>query len=150
MQEKHEQTWKVLSAIEEADHSQIVYREDEQMWQVRDVIAHLADSERGLLGQIKRLIAGKQTVPEDFDLNRWNRSAVRKTAEVPVPELLKQIESAYQESLQVLSDLDNEALDLVGRHSSGRMLTTEGFFRRVLAHRSEHVADIQKAITPAP
>jgi hypothetical protein len=147
MQEMHQQTWPVLSSVDEEDYAEEVYREDEKMWRVRDVIAHLADSERGLLGQVKRLIAGEQTVPEDFDLNHWNRSAVRKTANVAVPELLEQISSAYEETLQVLNELDDAVLDQVGRHSSGRMLTVEGFFRRVLSHRSEHVADIQKALT---
>jgi hypothetical protein len=146
MHAMHEETWPVLRSLQEDNYGEIVYREDEQMWQVKNVIAHLADSERGLLGQVKRLLAGEQTVPENFDLNRWNRSAVRKSANTPVAELLDQISEAYQELLQVLSGLDDDSLDKAGRHSSGRMLTVEGFFRRVLSHRSEHVADIQKAL----
>lgn len=146
MHAKHEETWPILRALQEHSYGEVVYHEDEQMWQVKDVIAHLADSERGLLGQVTRLLAGEQTVPEDFDLNRWNRSAVRKTANNPVSDLLDQISEAYQELLQVLSGLEDDALDKVGRHSSGRMLTVEAFFRRVLSHRSEHVADIRKAL----
>jgi hypothetical protein len=146
MQEKHDETWPVLGALQEDSFAEVVYPEDEHMWQVKDVIAHLADAERNLLGQVKRLLAGEQTVPEDFDLNRWNRSVVRKTGDTPVSDLLEILSTAYSESLELLGSLEDDSLDKVGRHSSGRMLTVEGFFRRILAHRSEHVTDIQKAL----
>ena len=42
-------------------------------WKARDVLAHIAVSENGQLGQITRCLAGEATVPDDFDLNRFNR-----------------------------------------------------------------------------
>jgi hypothetical protein len=123
-----------------------VYGEGDSLWTVREVLGHLADSERGLLGQVTRLVAGEMTVPEDFDLARWNRGAVRKRAGMQVPELIEQIETAFQEALRFLGDLDESALDLEGRHSSGKIMNAEGFLRRMADHRSEHVADIQAAL----
>jgi hypothetical protein len=126
--------------------SAAVYGDGDSLWTVRELLGHLADSEGGLLGQVRRLIAGEMTVPENFDLNRWNRSAVRKRAGLQVPELLNQIETAYQRALEVLDGMDESLLDLKGLHSSGKVLTAEGFLRRMADHRSEHVADIQAAL----
>lgn len=142
----HEETWPVLSSLQPADLTAPVYGDGDSLWTVRELLGHLADSERGLLGQVSRLVAGEATVPEDFDLNRWNRSAVRKRAGLQVPELLKQISSAFQEALDFLDRVDEPSLDLQGRHASGRILSGEGFLRRMADHRQEHVADIRKAL----
>jgi hypothetical protein len=142
----HEATWPVLIGLDPADLGAAVYGEGESRWTVRELLGHLADSESGLLGQVSRLVAGQVTVPEDFDLNRWNRGAVRKRAGLAVPELLQQIESAFQEALHFLEGLDEQSLDLQGRHASGKTLTAEGFLRRMADHRSEHVADIRAAL----
>ena len=72
------ETWAVLSILQPEDVESHVYTTEGVEWKVRDVLAHLADAERGLLGQIRRLLVGQPTVPDDFDLNRWNRSAVRR------------------------------------------------------------------------
>ncbi len=147
MRRAHQATWPVLAAIREADQSQPVYSEGDGPWTVRDVVAHLADAEAGLLGQVQRLMAGKVTVPEDFDLNRWNRSAVRRSQGRSFEHLVEQIAKSHQDALTTLETCDEAALDWRGRHSSGKILTAEGFFRRMADHRQEHTRDIQRAIS---
>ena len=146
LQAGHARTWPVLTSLKPQDLAASVYGEGETLWTVRELLSHLADSERGLLGQVTRLVAGVVTVPEDFDLTRWNRGAVRKRAGMQVPDLLQQIETAFQEALGFLDGLDEGKLDLEGRHSSGKVMNAEGFLRRMADHRSEHVADIQVAL----
>jgi hypothetical protein len=146
IESQHAETWPFLESLSEADMSAVVYTDEQQRWTVKDLLGHLADGERGNLGQAQRLVAGEQTVPEDFDLDRWNRSAVRKTAEVTPADLMDRISSAYAHSLEFLAQLAEEQLDLVGRHASGQMLTTEGFLKRMADHRAEHVADIRAAL----
>jgi hypothetical protein len=85
-------------------------------------------------------------VPPDFDLARWNRSAVRRSKETSAAELLEKILGAHQASLQFLDGLSDDQLDLVGRHSSGATLSTERFLLRIADHRAEHVADIRAAL----
>jgi hypothetical protein len=142
----HERTWPVLTSLKPDDMTASVYGDGETLWTVREIVGHLADSERGLLGQVSRLVAGEVTVPEDFDLTRWNRGAVRKRAGMQVSELMQQIETAFHDALRFLEGLDEAALDLEGRHSSGKIMNAEGFLRRMADHRSEHVADIQAAL----
>src|SRR5262249_34465245 len=78
----------VLDQLQTADW-ELQIQETDQLWTVRQIISHLADAQRGMTGQIKRINAGEETVPPDFDLNRWNRRAVEKAAERTPPELLK-------------------------------------------------------------
>lgn len=146
MENRHTQSWPILSELQEDTWERPVYSETEQTWRVKEILAHLADSERGMLGQVQRLVAGQVTVPPDFDLDRWNQSAVRKGAAKPVDQLVDQILISYQDSISFLEQLDDEALDLEGRHSRGDQLSIEGFFRRMADHRAEHAQDIANAL----
>jgi uncharacterized damage-inducible protein DinB len=141
----HEETWAVLTHLKNEDFQKHVYSAGDVEWSVRDVLAHMADAERGLLGQIRRLLVGEPTVPDNFDLNRWNRSAVRKRAGQSHQEILSDLEQAHQTILTALSQVDPTQLDRVGRHPDGRLLTVDGYFRRIADHRREHTVDIQRA-----
>ncbi|MFQ5922703.1 MAG: DinB family protein [Anaerolineales bacterium] len=143
---RHAETWPVLEGLKDSDLLVEVYSAEEGTWSVKDLIGHLADGESGNLGQAKRLVAGEQTVPPDFDLDRWNRGAVRRAAETSPAELMRVIADSYTSALAFLESLDDRDLDKVGLHSSGEMLTTEGFLRRMVDHRLEHVTDIQAAL----
>lgn len=142
----HEDTWPVLTSLQPGDLVAPVYGDGDSLWTVRELLGHLADAEGGLLGQVTRLVAGEVTVREDFDLARWNRSAVRKRAGLEMSELLDQINTAFQEALDFLEQVDEASLDLQGRHASGQSLTGEGFLRRIADHRREHVSDIRRAL----
>ncbi len=147
VESRHAQSWPILSALTESDLTRPVYSHGETTWSVHQVVAHLADAERGLLGQVQRLAAGGVTVPEDFDLERWNRAAVAKRAAQPLQALLEEIERAYQETLDFIDSLEERQLDLVGRHATGERLSVEAFLRRTADHRSRHASDIQRALS---
>jgi hypothetical protein len=95
-------------------------------------------SEAGQLGQIQRGIAGGVTVPDDFDVHRYNRRAVQKQAAVPVAELLAIIERDHQAVLAALDAVSDADLDKTGRHARGDTLTIEQFFHRITEHRRQH------------
>lgn len=146
MTRAHVETWSVLSGLSAADLDRRVYAAHAEGWSVHQVVAHLADAERGLLGQARRVAEGKDGVPADFDRERWNRGAVRRKANVAVPELLREIQQAHEEGLAFLSQVPEVQLDLSGRTSMGIALTVEGLLRRIGDHRREHVADIRQAL----
>lgn len=146
IERQHAATWPFLESLKDSDMPVVVYSGEEQQWTVRDLLGHLADGEGGNLGQAKRLVAGEQTVPEDFDLDRWNRSAVRRTKELTPSELLERISGAYAQALEFIQTLEEHQLDLVGRHASGQMLSAERILKRMADHRAEHVADMRTAL----
>ena len=146
MRQAHAATWPVLLSLTEADLRLPVFGDGEALWSIGDLVGHLADAEAGLLGQVQRLLSGKATVPDDFDLDRWNRSAVRRSKSRPYQDLLDNILKAHQEALATLEATAESSLDRSGRHASGDILTVEGFFRRMADHRRDHTGDIQRAL----
>lgn len=139
----HSQSWPILEKLDTADGERILYQEDDYSWSVHNLVSHLADAERGMLGQAQRAVAGKMTVPNDFDLDRWNRGVARKSASKSIPEFLDQIKEAYNAGLEFLDNLDEAKLDVEGRHASGDNLTIEGFLHRIALHRLEHAKDVE-------
>ena len=146
MESRNAETWPFLEGLTDSDMPVEVYSSEEIKWTVKDLIGHLADGERGNLGQAQRLVAGEQTVPADFDLDRWNRGAVRRAAKSSTAELLEVISESYSNALDFLDSLDESDLDKSGLHSSLETMTTEGILRRMVDHRLEHVTDMQSAL----
>jgi hypothetical protein len=146
MEKRHAETWPFLQGLQDSDMLVEVYSSEEGSWTVKDLLGHLADGERGNFGQAERLVAGEQTVPEGFDLDRWNRGAVRRAAKTSPADLLEIIAESYSSALGFLERLDESDLDKVGRHSTGKMMTVEEFLRRMVNHRLEHVTDIKSAL----
>lgn len=146
MQECHQQSWLFLTSLTIEHSEKPLYEEGGENWTIHTLIAHLADSERGMLGQVKRALAGEMTVPDDFDLDRWNRGVAKRSAEGAIPDFLDRILDAYHQSLELLDTLEESELDVKGRHASGDMLTIEGFLRRIAKHRLQHAQDAMKVI----
>ena len=115
-------------------------------WKARDVLAHIAVSESGQLGQITRCLAGEATVPDDFDLNRFNRRSVQKQAEKSVADFLNMIETGHAQVLATLNTVSEADFDKTGRHARGDILTVEQFFIRITEHRLQHAEELQKAV----
>jgi hypothetical protein len=115
-------------------------------WRARDVLAHVAVSEAGQLGQITRLLEGGVTVPDDFDLNRFNRRSVQKQAEAAEAELLAIIERDYAKVLSTMETVADGDLDKAGRHARGDTITVAQFFHRVTEHRRQHAEQVAEAL----
>jgi len=144
--EKHAESWAVLSRLGAGVWGRRVYSEEGSNWTVRDLLAHLADAEAGQLAQIRRLLAGQQTLPADFDLDRWNRSVVAKRADLTPADHLAAIQSSYEQGLALLDEIAEAKLDRVGRHARGDDISIERFFRRMAAHRAMHAEQVQRAL----
>lgn len=116
-------------------------------WKARDVLAHLAVSEGGQLGQIERCLKGEAPVPDDFDLTRFNRRSVQKQAEKSVADFLNMIETGHSRVLAALDTVADADLDKTGRHARGDVLTVEQFFIRTTEHRLQHAEELKKALS---
>ena len=144
---KNRESMGVFERMGETDWARPVYStEGGGHWTARDVLAHLADSEKGQLGQAQRINNGQPGVPADFDLNRWNKRAVEKRADKSPAELLADVRDGYARVLAFLEGIAEDDLDKVGRHASGQDLSVEAILRHIAAHRATHVAEIEAAL----
>ncbi len=121
--------------------------EEDAPWKARDVLAHIAVSEGGQLGQLQRCVKGEVTVPEDFDLRRFNRRSVQKQADRSVADMLKEIETGHAQVLAALDAVAEADLDKKGRHARGDILTVEQFFIRITEHRRQHAEELKRALS---
>jgi len=116
-----------------------------QGWMLRDLLVHLATSEAGFVGTLRRMAAGEGGVPADFDNHRWNAGQVRRRNDSPPAQLRAELEAAHAQMLALLDSVDPVALDHRGHLASGDDGSTEDNFRLVASHKREHTADIRAA-----
>jgi hypothetical protein len=146
MEADHAACMAVFGRLTPEQWQQPVPSDEGAEWRARDVLAHIAVSEAGQLGQITRLLEGGVTVPDDFDLNRFNRRSVQKQAEASEADLLSLLERDYAKVLSTLETVPEADLDKMGRHARGDTLTVEQFFHRVTEHRRQHAEQVAQAL----
>lgn len=143
--ETREAFFDLARQLEEADWTQPIYTHGEE-WSAGDVLRHLTDAERGMLRTMRNILEGGEGAPEDFDLDRWNRSRVAKAKDKTPAELLAQMEDNRAELLAFIDELDAEELDKEGRHASLRIMTIEQILHRIADHERQHMADLRQAL----
>jgi hypothetical protein len=140
-----EELLEVIGQMETADWERPV-QAGEGGWTVKQVLLHLATSESGQLAAGKAIAAGQPTVPDDFDLNRYNRRQIEKNQARQPPEILFGMAESHQKVLAFLDEVTAEDLDKRGKHGRGDVISLEQLFYRIGEHEAEHTAEIRKAL----
>jgi len=142
MQADHAASLAIFNRVTPEQWGQPVPSDEGVDWKARDVLSHVAASEGSQLVVIQRVLNGQGSVPEDFDVNRYNRRSVQKQAERTPVEFLASIDRDHAQVLAALDGLDEAELDKTGRHARGDTLTIEGFFNRITEHRRQHAEEL--------
>jgi DinB superfamily len=119
---------------------------DDGRWTVKQVMLHLATSETGQIATGRAIVAGQPTVPDDFDLNRYNNRQVEKNAAKTPPEILFGMAESRQKLLAFLDEVNEADLDKRGKHGRGDVISLEQLFYRIGEHEAEHTELIKKAL----
>lgn len=120
---------------------------DGPAWNVRQVAIHLAEAERGLLGQMQSIVnTGVSTVPEDFDVDRYNMRSVEKRDAMTGPEALAAQAATRAELMAWLDTLTDADLAKVGRHPVIGMIPIDMYIRVIARHQKDHTADVAYAL----
>jgi hypothetical protein len=135
---------KVLDAV--GDRWQAPVYTEGLEWTVQQALNHLADSDRGHNLQAMSIANGRDLIPEDFDIERYNRGMTRKTAEKTVEEARIDLADAHRKLLKWLDTLNDSALDMKGRHATLRIMTVEELLLFQSMHVRGHVDDIAKSL----
>ena len=115
-------------------------------WTVRQLLNHLADAERGHYNQVINIAEGRDIIPPDFDIERYNASVTRKTADKTAEQALQDLTKSRGKLVFWLDSLDDSKLDQKGRHASLRILTVAQILEVVAAHERGHADDIAAAL----
>ncbi|MFN8442630.1 MAG: DinB family protein [Caldilineaceae bacterium] len=134
-----------LQSLTQAQWQQPVFSEGTP-WTVTTVVSHLIDAERGMSIQVHRARNGEPTVPEGFDINRWNAGVQERIGALSPEELLSRLETTRAKTLEVLNSLGEQEWSMTGRHPSRGVITIEQYYETIAAHDRVHLEDIKKGL----
>lgn len=119
---------------------------DGLQWTIRQLLIHLADADRGHNAQAMNIAEGKDLIPEDFDIERYNRRVTEKTAEKTAEQAIEELRASRQQLNDWLFNIDASKLDMKGRHASLRIMSVEEILRWTVVHERHHAEHIAAAI----
>lgn len=122
---------------------------DGAQWNVHQLLIHLIVSTQGQTNQVKGIAEGREIIPADFDLERFNRRSVEKRAEMTADEARVNLRTAHEDLLTWLDTVDDTVLEKIGRHASLRVLSVEQILRVIANHDRGHANDIVTALNIA-
>ncbi|MCB9449870.1 MAG: maleylpyruvate isomerase N-terminal domain-containing protein [Anaerolineaceae bacterium] len=111
-------------------------------WTVRQLLIHLSVSDKGHNRMMMAIAQGENTIPDDFDLERFNRRSVEKQAEATPDGLRTALRASAAERTEWLATCDDATLDKKGRHGSMRILSIAEILDVIAGHDRTHGQDI--------
>ncbi len=125
-----------------------VYLEDPG-WSVRQVLAHLITIEGTMQWLFKNILAGGPGSPEDFDVDRFNRSQPKKLDGLSMDELFARFKSVRRATIEIVTGMEDMDLDREGRHAFHGHGKLERFIIWAYEHARLHLDDIRKVVIAA-
>ena len=122
-----------------------VYTEGET-WTIRNVLAHYVTSERGLGRLFERIRTTGEGAADDFSIDRYNTAQQEKTKDLTPAELLEQYKQIRAESVQWVSGLKDEELDIKGRHPFLGETVIREMIKMLYLHNQLHYRDVKRAL----
>lgn len=140
-----EELLELVGQLTPVDWERQVQAEDGH-WTLQQMMLHVAISEAGQIKTATAIIAGQSNVPDDFDLDRYNRRQIEKNAAKLPPEILFGMAESRQKLLALIDEVSEADLDKRGKHGRGDVLTLEQLFYRIGEHEEEHAATMKAAL----
>lgn len=145
LQESRAVLWQTLTSLDEAQWQTVVFSEGD-VWTAADLLRHLVYAQRGMTGLISQIRDGGFGVPEDFDLDRWNASGVRKQQALAPADLMATLQAEREAVLRLLASMDEDTFAKRGRHGSGQIMSIAEIFELIGDHELLHNQDLRTAV----
>ncbi len=122
-----------------------VYPEDPG-WSVQQVLAHFITIEGTMQWLFKNILAGGPGSPEDFDVDRFNRSQPQKLDGLSLDELSERFRSVRGETIAIVKGMEDKDLEREGRHAFHGHGKLERFVIWAYEHARLHLDDIREVL----
>ena len=143
--ESREALLSLLDGLTPEQWNATVYSEGAS-WTVATVLAHLVESERGMSIHVHKIRKGEATIPDDFDLERWNAGLTRRIGDIATGELMANAAATRVKTLEVIDSLEDSDWELTGRHPSRGEITVDQYYETIYVHELGHLEDIRAAV----
>jgi hypothetical protein len=131
----------IATVMTGAAGSELDFRTAPEKWSVREIVAHLADSELVCGDRVRRLIAENDPTLMAFDQDAWARNlnyGKRKTSEA-----VESFRRLRAETFELVKDLPEEAFERAGTHSERGRETLRETLERMAKHAEDHARQIR-------
>lgn len=116
------------------------HKEDPSRWSIRQIVAHLSDSELLAASRFRQMIAEDNPPLVGFDQNLWaERLDYHKRKPSQSLETFRRIRA---ENYELLKDLPEEAFQRTGQHSKRGPVTLLQFLQIFATHPEKHSKQI--------
>ena len=115
-------------------------------WTVATAVSHIIDAERGMSIQVHKARKGEPTIPEGFDIDRWNAKVQERIGDLSPAELLEKLDATRSKTLEVLNSLSEDEWSMTGRHPSRGIITIEQYYETIAAYVHLYLPDVQKGL----
>ena len=84
--------------------------QDGAEWTAKQVLAHFITIERSMHWLFKNIASGGSGAPEDFDIERFNRTQTSKLDELTLDELISQFRAVREDTISIVKELSEEEI----------------------------------------
>jgi len=138
--------WDAIDGIQD-DEWDVQVQADGAQWTVLQMMRHLQDAERGLRGQTMRITKGEESVPKDFDPDRWNNRIQQKTTEMTAEEAIEVLKTSREKLLTFIDTIPDEAWQHSGYQPGLKeTISLEQFIKVIGWHEEGHAKEIAAAL----
>ncbi len=139
----------IFSGLTDDQWSQEVYTEG-TTWTIRNVLSHFVTAERALVKLFEQIRQGGAGAADDFSIDRYNAAMQERTKELTPQELLEQYKQVRANSIEWVSGLMENELEIVGRHPFLNMTTIREMIKLLYIHNLDHYRDMKKSLRSTP
>lgn len=143
LEKEGERTAAFLRELDPQTWGEQVYSEGAS-WQVQEIVSHIVESEAELPRLFRNIIKTGEGVPDDFDLNRYNESKVRKAGGRTKEELVETFRQRRAETVEFVAGLSEADLRKTGRHPFLGQTEVVEMIRLMYLHINLHIRDIRR------
>ena len=120
--------------------------QDGAKWTAKQVLAHFITIERSMHWLFKNISSGGSGSPEDFDIERFNRTQTSKLDGLTLAEQISQFKAVREGTISIVRELSEEDLDREGLHAFHGHGKLERFIRWAYEHARIHEEEIRRAL----
>jgi hypothetical protein len=143
--EEGQKTELYFSSLAEPEWGIRVYL-DEMEWQVKDVLAHFISAEKSFLVLFDNIKILGQGTPEDFSIDKFNNSQVKKMKDLSYADLLVLFHETRNQTGKWVNDLSDEDMEKAGRHPAMGEAKLKDMIKMIYLHNQMHLRDLRSAI----
>jgi uncharacterized damage-inducible protein DinB len=126
-----------------------IYSEGAQ-WTLRQLAIHLALADTGHNRMMYNYAEGKEFIPADYDLERYNKRSVEKKEEMTLAQARELLAQSRAELLEWLDSIEDESiLDKTGRHATMKIMSLSEIMDFMAGHEEGHADDIMAMLAPS-